>query len=120
MNIVIWIFQGLLAAMFGMAGSMKSFQSKEKLAEKIPMAKEGKMALVRFIGITELLGAIGVIVPQLTNILPILTPLAAVGLAIIMVLASLLHLKEGDMKKTAFTLMLQAMSIAVAYYRWTM
>jgi hypothetical protein len=118
MNIVIWIFQGLLAAMFGMAGSMKSFQSQAKLAKKIPMAKEGKMVLVRFIGISELLGAIGVVVPQLTGIVPILTPLAAAGLAVIMLLATGLHLSKGEAKETAFTAVLLVMSVAVAYYRW--
>ena len=91
MNTILWIFQGLLAAMFTMAGITKSTQPKEKLEKQFPWVKDFSLNTVRFIGLSELLGAIGLIVPWLTGILPVLTPVAALGLCLIMVLAALLR-----------------------------
>lgn len=88
MNVFLWIVQALLAAAFVMAGVMKSTQPKEKLAPKLPWVRDFSPATVRFIGIAELLGGLGLILPAATGIAPILTPLAATGLAIIMVLAA--------------------------------
>ena len=87
MNIVLWIIQVLLAGMYGMAGVMKAFQT-QKAKEQLPWAKNRSEAIVRFVGISELLGALGLILPLATGILPWLTPLAAVGLSTIQILAT--------------------------------
>jgi len=118
MNTTIWIIQGVLALMFLMAGVMKSTQPKDKLVKSLPWVNDFSMSTVRFIGISELLGAIGLIVPQVTGILPILTPIAGVGLAIIMILASLHHIPKGEYKEVAFNAILLILSGIVAYYRF--
>ena len=86
MNIALWIAQGLLAAMYLMAGVIKTFQTA-KAKEQMPWAKERSDGFVRFVGVSELLGAFGLILPLVTGILPWLTPLAAIGLTLIQLLA---------------------------------
>jgi uncharacterized membrane protein YphA (DoxX/SURF4 family) len=81
LNIVLWIVQVLLALLFIWAGGMKLVLPLEKLAG--PVALPG--AFLRFIGVAELLGGLGLILPSLLRIRPGLTPLAAAGLAIIMI-----------------------------------
>ena len=82
MNNALWIVAGLLAFVFVMAGFMKVSQPKETLKEKgMGFVDDFSAGQVRLIGILEVLGAVGLILPALTGILPILTPLAAVGLA---------------------------------------
>jgi uncharacterized membrane protein YphA (DoxX/SURF4 family) len=78
MNIVLWIVQVLLAIMYGMAGVMKTFQTA-KAKEQMPWAKKRSDQFVRFVGTSELLGALGLLLPMLTGVLPWLTPLAAIG-----------------------------------------
>ncbi|MEM7131587.1 MAG: DoxX family protein [Chloroflexota bacterium] len=100
MNIVLWILQGLLAAMFLMAGFMKASQSKDQLkesgGERMAWVDSISDTNVRIIGILELLAGVGLILPMLTGILPWLTPLAAVGLILTMIGAILLHVQRGD------------------------
>src|SRR5215203_3484702 len=86
MNIALWIAQGLLAAMYLMAGVIKTFQTA-KAKEQMTWAKERSDGFVRFVGVSEILGALGLILPLVTGILPWLTPLAAIGLIIIQLLA---------------------------------
>ena len=118
MNIAIWIIQGLLAAMFGMAGVMKTTQPIEKLSSKVPWVKDFPR-LVRFIGISELLGAIGLIVPWAFGIEPVLTPIAAAALAFVMVLAAIYHAFKGEYKEIAINIILGGLAAAVAYFRFT-
>ncbi|HUE99658.1 MAG TPA: DoxX family protein [Anaerolineales bacterium] len=86
MNIALWSVQGLLAAMFGLAGFTHGFQM-EKARAQLAWAKDASDALLRFVGTAENLGALGLILPMVTGILPWLTPWAAIGLAIIQILA---------------------------------
>ena len=96
MNISLWIAQGLMAAMFIMAGASKSFQSIEALAEGMPWVNDVSSTLVRFIGVSELLGGIGIILPAILRIKPKLTSLAAWGLVAVMVLAAGFHGMRGE------------------------
>ncbi|MBT5634252.1 MAG: DoxX family protein, partial [Gammaproteobacteria bacterium] len=84
MNTVLWIFQGILTFMFLMVGTMKLMQPKEKMADKMGWVEDFSQGQIRVIGILEVLGALGLVLPMLTGILPILTPLAALGLVFIM------------------------------------
>jgi uncharacterized membrane protein YphA (DoxX/SURF4 family) len=118
MNIAVWIIQGILALMFLMAGIMKSTQPKEKLVKSLPWVNDFSLQTVRFIGISELLGAIGIIIPQLTGILPILSPIAAIGLVVIMVLASAHHLPKKEFKEVGFNSILLVLAGIVAFYRF--
>ena len=119
MNIALWIAQALLAFMFGMAGFMKTTQPKDKLGERMPWVLDLPQ-WVRFIGLVELLGAIGVIVPWATGILPILTPLSAAGLGLVMLLAFIYHLRAKDDIKRAAVVngILFLLSAFVAYGRY--
>src|SRR5437763_266031 len=100
MNTALWIAQGLLAAMFLLAGIMKSTQSKEKLAAKLPWVNDYPASTVLLVGISELVAGIGLVLLQLTGIAPVLTPLAALGLALIMILAALYHVRKSEWKET--------------------
>lgn len=118
MNATVWIIQGILAIMFAMAGIMKSTQPKGKLVKSLPWVNDFSLPTVRLIGISELLGAIGLVIPQLTGILPVLTPVAAIGLAVIMILAASHHIRKAEYKAVIFNATLFILSAIVAYYRF--
>ena len=96
MNIALWVIAGVLAAAFAAAGLMKLVTPREKLAENMTWANEFSDAQVKGIGLAELLGAIGLILPAALDIVPILVPLAAAGLVVTMVGAAVFHLRRGD------------------------
>jgi uncharacterized membrane protein YphA (DoxX/SURF4 family) len=97
LKVSLWIAQGLLAVLFGMAGVMKAFMPVPDLvANGINYAADLPIGLLRFIGIAELSGAIGVILPALTRVKPQLTWVAAAGLATIQVLAMCFHASRGE------------------------
>lgn len=108
--------QGLLAAMFGMAGLMKLMTPREKLLPKMPYMSDLTEGRVKLIGAAELLGAIGLIVPWLTGNAAILTPLAAIGLALIMVLAARTHIRRKE-KGAAMNAVLGLLALFVAVGR---
>lgn len=78
MSIALWLTQVLLAALFGHAGFFKTFQTQK--AKETFHAEDRSDAFVRFVGISELLGALGMLLPMSTRVLPWLTVLAAMGL----------------------------------------
>jgi uncharacterized membrane protein len=96
MNIALWIAAGLLAVAFLAAGLMKITGKREQMIERMPWVADFSQGQVKAIGAVEVLGAIGLILPALTGIAPVLVPLAATGLAITMVLAAVMHLRRGD------------------------
>ena len=96
MNLVLWIIAGVLAAAFLAAGLMKITGKREQLLEKMPWVDDFSQGQVKGIGALEALGAIGLILPAATGIAPILTPLAAAGLALTMAGAVVVHLRRGD------------------------
>ncbi|RWJ78563.1 MAG: DoxX family protein, partial [Mesorhizobium sp.] len=98
LTIGLWAAQIALAGVFGMAGVSKSFLAPADLiAMGVNYATDLPEWLLRFIGASELLGAIGLILPALTLILPRLTPLAALGLVTIQVLAIGFHAARGEL-----------------------
>ena len=118
MNIGLWIVQGLLAAMYLMAGGMKVFQV-EKTKAQYPWAQTRSDGFIRFIGISEILGALGVILPVITGILPWLTVLAAIGLTIIQALAIFtVHLPLKEFNLIPMNVLLLALSTFIAFGRW--
>jgi uncharacterized membrane protein YphA (DoxX/SURF4 family) len=120
MNIALWIAQGLLAAMFGMAGLFKATQT-EKAREQMSWAKEASQGYILFIAISEILGAAGILLPMLTGILPWLTPLAAVGFAIIQILAIFaVHLPRKEFTVLPINSVLLALAIFVVIGRWSL
>jgi uncharacterized membrane protein YphA (DoxX/SURF4 family) len=120
MTIVLWIVQGLLALAFLLAGVMKTFLPLEGLKKNMAWVGNVPAGLVRFIGIVEILGALGLILPKLTKILPQLTIVAAIGLILVMVSAVVFHAtrKEYSNIGTNIVLLLLAAFIAVGYLAW--
>ena len=120
MNIALWVIQILLAAMYGMAGLMKTFQTA-KAKQQMPWAKNRSDGFVRFVGTSELLGALGLILPLVTGILPWLTVLAAVGLALIQLLAIFTeHLPKKEYNVIPVNIVLLALAVFVIVGRWAL
>jgi hypothetical protein len=117
MNIALWIAQGI-TALFIMAGFIKLTQPLDKLALRMPWVKDFSPWQVRLIGAFQILGGIGVIVPAATGILPVLTPLAASGIALIMVFAAIYHLKKDEIKAIGTNAVFFAIAAFVAVGRY--
>jgi uncharacterized membrane protein YphA (DoxX/SURF4 family) len=117
MNIALWIVQVLLAGLFLMAGVMKVFQY-ERAKASLPWVKDVPRGLTTFIGISELLGGLGLLLPAIMGILPWLTPLAGAGLALIMILAIGFHASRREMPAIGFNLVLFVLAAFVAYGRF--
>ena len=118
MDTALWILQVLLAVAFVGAGLMKLTQPKAKIAERMAWANDFSDTQVKLIGLVELLGAVGLIVPAITRILPILTPLAAVGLVLTMIGAALVHVRRGEIPMIVPNLVLLVLAAIVAYGRF--
>ena len=118
MNIVLWIIQALLALLFLFAGGTKLILSIEQMqAMGSPNQIVLPALLIRFIGVCEVLGALGLILPGLFRIRPGLTPLAAAGLIIIMVGAIVTTLMSGQVAPALFPLVTIVLLAFVAYGR---
>ncbi|HLP19186.1 MAG TPA: DoxX family protein [Chitinophagales bacterium] len=117
MNTALWIVQGLLAALFLMAGTMKTFKPIDELAVKMPWVKDVSVSLVRFVGVSQLLIALGLVLPWLTGIVPVLTGVAALGLALNMLFAALFHVKRSEWQALPMNLGIMALALFVAYGR---
>lgn len=96
LRVALWVVQVLLAAFFLMAGVTKGIRPLNEAAAMINWIPDVPAALARFIGWAELAGGVGLILPAATRIAPWLTPLAAVGLGLIMALAVPFHLMRGE------------------------
>jgi hypothetical protein len=114
MTYALWIVQGLLAALFLFAGGMKLVLPLEKLTGPVPLPG----LFIRFIGVAEVLGALGLILPGLLRIRPGLTPLAAAGLVIIMIGATAVTVLGGDVVAALISLVVGLLAAFVAYGRW--
>lgn len=115
MNIMLWIVQVLLAVIFMFAGGTKFVMSVEQMNAQAPIPLPG--LFLHFIGACEVLGAIGLIVPWATGIKPYLTPLSAIGLAIIMTGATALTIAGGQAAMAAIPLIVGLLAAFVAYGR---
>jgi hypothetical protein len=120
MNTFLWIAQGLLAAFFIMPAFTKLTTPKAKLIEKGQAAPNGNVLPVRVIGLMELLGAAGIIFPWLLGILPVLTPVAAVGFCIVMAAAFAVHFAKKEYKILPMFVIVFILSGAVAYFRFVL
>jgi uncharacterized membrane protein YphA (DoxX/SURF4 family) len=113
-NAALWIVQTLLALIFLWAGGMKLVLPLDNLTGPFPVPG----LFLRFIGVVEILGAIGLILPGLLRIRPGLTPLAASGLVIIMIGATILGLAAREVAMTLIPLVVGLLAAFVAYGRW--
>lgn len=117
MIIVLWIVQGLLALAFLLSGFLKGFTPLEGLKKNMAWVSDVPAGLVRFIGIVEVLGALGLILPKLTQIVPQLTIAAAIGLILVMLSAAVFHAARKEYSTIGMNavLLLLAAFIAVGY-----
>lgn len=119
MSVALWIVQSLLALAFLFAGSAKLAQSKDALARRgMAYVEDFSATQVKLIGAAEVLAAIGLIVPWATGIAPVLTPLAAVGLAILMIGAMLTHRRRHEPQPIVANAILFALAAFVAIGRF--
>jgi uncharacterized membrane protein YphA (DoxX/SURF4 family) len=119
-NTALWIAQILLALAFGAAGFMKLTQPKSVAYERgLKWVEDFSQGQINLIGLAEVLGAIGLILPWALNVLPVLTPVAAVGLMIVMLGAAYTHLRRGETPMIAINAVLFALALFVAWGRFT-
>ncbi|NOT32938.1 MAG: DoxX family protein [Candidatus Eisenbacteria bacterium] len=118
LSIGLWSAQVLLAALFAISGTIKSMQSIELLHKAIRWTPSVPDALIRFIGIAELAGALGLLLPAFTRIAPRLTPVAATGLGVIMLFAAAFHISRGETAVLPFNTGLFALAAFVAWGRF--
>ncbi len=119
MNTLLWILQVVMSAAFMYSGICKSTFSIRKLVyEKGQTGVEYlSLPFVRFIGISEILGAVGIILPWWLNILPILTPVSAILFAFIMIPAAIIHYKRKEPKNVLTNVVFFCICIFIAYGR---
>jgi DoxX-like family len=112
--IAYWIIAGLLAALYVYSGGKKLTQSQEQLAPMMHWVDTVPMWLVRCIGVVEILGAAGLILPPLTGVAPALAVWAALGLLVLQILATGLHLRRGEVKNVGLNVTLIVLAGAAA------
>ena len=117
MNILLWVLQVLLAALFVFAGGSKLVMSIEEMTRDMPLPSPLGGGFLRFIGVAELLGGLGLVLPGLFRIRPGLTPLAAVGLIVIMIGATVLTLAMAGVKSALIPFVVGILLAFVAYQR---
>ena len=117
LHVTLWVVQALLATAFGMAGSMKLFTPIAELAANLPWVAQVPEGLVRLIGAAEFAAAFGLVLPSLARVKPWLTPMAALGLVVVMVLAAGFHLSRGEANALPINFVLGALAAFVAWGR---
>ena len=118
MNVALWIIAGLLAVAFLASGAVKLIQSKEKLSADWGWVEDFSAGSIKAIGALEVLAAVGLILPAALGIAPVLVPLAAVGLVLLMVGAFIAHVRRREPQGIAMTLVLLALTVFVAWGRF--
>jgi len=119
MNIALWIVQVLLGLAFLMAGYNHGFRIDQARTQMAWMTAVPDN-LLRFIGISEILGGIGLILPAVTGILPVLTAWAAASLAVVMVLAAVFHLRRQEYQAIVINSVLFVLAAFVAFGRFVL
>jgi hypothetical protein len=119
MNIALWIVQGALAAFFAAGGLVKVTRPRKRLYDEgLTWVEDFSDRSVKAIASLEILAAIGLILPAATGIAPVLTPLAAVGLGLVMAGAAMVHLRRRELPYIGVTLVLLAVAAFVAWGRF--
>jgi hypothetical protein len=121
MNVFLWIVQGALAALFLFAGAMKLLQSKKRLADSgrgMAWVEDFSEGTVKLIGGLEVLAAIGLILPAVTGIAPILVPVTAVGLVLMQASAAYTHLRRKERQVVPINVLLIVLAVVVAWGRF--
>jgi uncharacterized membrane protein len=118
MNVAVWVLQILLALAFLLAGMTKVSQPRQKLAASMGWVEDFSDTGVRTIGVLEILGGVGLLLPAVTGVATVLVPLAAVGLALLMVLAAATHRRRGELPMIGINAVLLLLAVVVAWARF--
>jgi uncharacterized membrane protein YphA (DoxX/SURF4 family) len=119
MNALLWVLQILLAVVFAAAGSVKLLRPRAQLVGMLGgWVEDFPAPLLRPLGLVEVLAAVGLLLPPLFEALPVLTPLAAWGLVVLMLGAVVLHARRSEYSNAAVNLVLAAMAVTVAWLRF--
>jgi len=119
MNLALWITTALLALVFLLAGLLTLFSGREKLqASGMAWVEDFPPGAVKAIGVAELLGAVGLVLPALLGIAPELVPVAAVALAALMIGAAITHARRGEFAAIAVNAVLFALAAFTAWGRF--
>jgi uncharacterized membrane protein YphA (DoxX/SURF4 family) len=118
MNVLLWLLQIALAVVFAMAGLTKLTQPRERLASTMGWVQDFSDNTVKTIGTLELLAAVGLILPAWTGIAPVLTPLAATGLVLLMIGAVVTHSRRHERQMMTLNLVLFVLALIVAWGRF--
>jgi uncharacterized membrane protein YphA (DoxX/SURF4 family) len=121
MSIVLWVLQGILAAVFLGAGLVKLARSKQQLAAMGPSmawADDFSDSLIKVIGIAEVLAALGLVLPGLLGVATVLTPLAGLGLIALMLGAGITHLRRRETSTAAANLLICLLALVVVIARF--
>ncbi len=117
LHIALWIAQIMLSVSLVWAGIMKLAQPVETLAVMWPWAGQVPASLVKFTGIVDIVGAAGLILPSLLRIQPKLTPMAAMGVIVLMIFASVFHVARGEASVIGVNIVFAAIAAFVAWGR---
>ena len=118
LNIFLWATQAIIFASFCLGGVMKLFMPVDRIAKLFSWTGQVSKLFLKFIGVVDLAGGIGILLPELTNIAPQLTPLAAVGCTVLQVLAIGFHTRRGEFKETPVNFVFLALCGFVMWGRW--
>jgi uncharacterized membrane protein YphA (DoxX/SURF4 family) len=118
MDVVLWILAGLLALAFLGAGLTKLTQPKEKLAQTMGWVEDFSPGVVKLIGALEVLAAVGLVLPAALDVVPVLVPLAAVGLVALMLGAAITHARRRETPMIAVNVVLLVLAVVVAWGRF--
>jgi uncharacterized membrane protein YphA (DoxX/SURF4 family) len=119
MNTLLWTLQIVLALVFAVAGSVKLIQPRDQLAKTLGgWVDDFPTPLLKPLGLAELLGAAGLIVPPLVRIAPVLAAVAAGGLSVTMIGAIITHARRGEYPNVAINVVLAIMAATVAWGRF--
>jgi uncharacterized membrane protein YphA (DoxX/SURF4 family) len=115
LHIALWVVAGVLALLYVFAGITKTFTPKENLRDKMPYTEDLTVWQLKAVGIVEFFGALGLVLPELLDVAPVLTPIAAFGLVLVQVVAIIIHVRRNEQKALPFNavLLLAALFVGV-------
>jgi uncharacterized membrane protein YphA (DoxX/SURF4 family) len=118
MNVALWIAQLVLAGVFLLSGLMKSTQSRARMAETGQTGVANlPMPFIRFVGASEIAAALGLVAPRLAGVAPGVTPIAAIGLMVVMIPAAVIHYRLHEPKNVATNVTLFLLCVFVCWGR---
>lgn len=119
MNMLLWILAFVLAAVFVASGIAKLITARDQQIDRTPYVEDFPQSVIRGIGVLEILGAVGLILPALLGVATLLVPMAGAGLGITMVFAALVHIRRGDGFAAALpSIVLAILSVLLAWSRF--